>query len=134
MTVITTLYISYSWLLYFVTKLYLLISLTCFFPPLTPSPLETNHLFILHIDDSVSLLYLFICFLGPTCKQNNIVFVFLLWLISVSIILSRSIMLLQMARFLSFFYSIQYMHIYYIFFIYSSISWHLGSSISYLCK
>ena len=111
MTVITTLYISYSWLLYFVTKLYLLISLTCFFPPLTPSPLETNHLFILHIDDSVSLLYLFICFLGPTCKQNNIVFVFLLWLISVSIILSRSIMLLQMARFLSFLFHTVYAYI-----------------------
>ena len=80
------LYISYLWLIYFVTgSLYLLISLTYFSS--TP-PLATISLFSVYMNLSV-LLHFFICFvfLDSTCKWNYTVFVFL-WLISLSIISS----------------------------------------------
>ena len=72
------LYISFLWLIYFVTgSLYLLVSLTYFTH--LPTPLPTgNHLFVLCIYDFVSvLLCLFFCFLDSTYKWNHVVFVFL---------------------------------------------------------
>ena len=81
------------WLTYFVTgSLYLLISLTHFFHSPT-SFLSGNHLFVLCIYDSVSvLLCLFICFafLDSIHKWKYMIFVFL-WLISLSIIPSTSL-------------------------------------------
>ena len=91
MTIFPTLYISHPWLIYFATvSLYLLISLTYFFPALTPLP-SGNHLFVLGIYTSVSvLLCLFICFvfLESTYKWNHTVYV---WLISLSRTPPRSI-------------------------------------------
>ena len=63
LTIFPNLHNSYLWLIYFVTeRLYLLISLTYFSHPSKPPPLR-QHLFVLCIYDSISvLLCLFICF------------------------------------------------------------------------
>ena len=58
------------------------------------------HLFVLCVYESVSvILHLFICFLDSTCKWNLQCLSFSVWLISLSIIPSRSI---HVARFHSF--------------------------------
>lgn len=101
----------------------------------SPTPLSSgNHLFILCICDSASvLLGLFICFvfLNSTYKWKHKVLIFF-WLISLRIIPSRFIHVVQMARLHSF----SFLFFYYlsniplltlsIFFIHSSIDVHLG--------
>ena len=121
LSVTPMLYILYLWLIYFAPGiLFLIISLTCFFPlPL----LSGGCLLVLCIYISVSfLLSLFICFLDSTYKWNHRVFVFL-WLIS------------HMGRFYSSYgwvifhhiFMYVYICIYLMSFIHSSIDGHLGS-------
>ena len=83
---------------YFATgNLYLLISLTYFFPLLPHSPLATIWLFCISV---FLCLFNLLWFLDSTYKWNYTVFVFV-WFISLSMRLSPS-MMSQMARFHSF--------------------------------
>ena len=85
-----SLYISYTRLMYFATESsYLLIFITYF--STLPTPIPTgNHLFVLCIYDTVSvLLCLFTCFIDSTYRWNHATLVFP-WLSSLSIIPSRS--------------------------------------------
>ena len=83
LTVFPMLYTSSQWLIYFITgNLCLLISLTYFTnPPLHPSPLATTCMF------SVSMTLFLFCYV---CSLV-LFFVFSAWLISLSIMPSRSI-------------------------------------------
>ena len=90
MTIFASLYISYTRLMYFATEsLYLLIFITYF--STLPTPIPTgNHLFVLCIYDTVSVfLCFFTCFIDSTYRWNHAALVFP-WLISLSIIPSRS--------------------------------------------
>ena len=90
MTIFASLYISYTRLMYFATEsLYLLIFITYF--STLPTPIPTgNHLFVLCIYDTVSVfLCFFTCFIDSTYRWNHAALVFP-WLISLSIMPSRS--------------------------------------------
>ena len=79
LTIGSTLYILYPWCIYFVTVyLCLLISLSYFFLPPTPSHLATTYLF-----SASRTLFLFshvctfVLFLDSTCQWNHTVFLYL---------------------------------------------------------
>ena len=88
------------WLIYFITgSLYLLIPFT-YFAKLSLL-LPGNHLFVLCINESISVLFAHLFCLDSTYKWNYTIFVFI-WLISLSIIPLGASMLSQMAKFYSF--------------------------------
>ena len=102
-----TLYISYPWHLFCNWK-FVPLHLPHLFLS-SPHPLSSgSQMFVLCIYNScfcfVMLIHLF-CFLYSTCTWNHIVFVFI-WLISFSIILSRSIHVVANDKILFFFYGV----------------------------
>ena len=123
------LYITSLWLIYLIIgSPNLLISLTNFTHPLLPSLLAPTSLFsVLWVCFCFLMFVHLFCFLDSTYKWNHIAFVFL-WLISLSIIPSRSICVAPNGK-ISFFFMAEY-HVYiYIchnLFIYSSMNEHLG--------
>ena len=84
------LYITSPWLVCFITgSRYFLISFTYRTQSSTPLP-SGNHQFVLRIYDSVSVLSApFFFFSDSTCKCDHMVFLSV-WLISLSMIVSRS--------------------------------------------
>ena len=103
LTILHILYISYLWLTYFAMgSLCLLISITYLFPPCTPLS-SGNHLFVLCIYYSVSVLFIHLfCFWDST--YNKIIQHFSFFLdISSSIIPSRSIHVAASSKISSFF-------------------------------
>ena len=140
MTLFLTLYISYSCFTYIANgHLYLLISLTYFFP-LAPSPCwqpPVHFLYLWLLLFFYVLLFFFFFFSELTYKWNHTIFVFL-WDISFSLVSSRSILDNTNDNILFFFYGwvifyyIYFLYIYHIFFIHSSIDEHLGCFLSWL--
>ena len=112
-----TLYISSLGLFYFITgSLSLLTSLTYFSHPTTPLP-SGNHLFVLCIYDSVSVLCLFFFFFFlkiPHISEIIQCLSFNAWLISLSIIPSRFIQVVTNDKILFFFYGWVIFHCMYV--------------------
>ena len=87
------LYITFPWLIYFIfDSLYLLIPLTYFTQPLTPSTLETTGSLYLWVCFHFVLFICFI-FLDSTYKYHMVFF--FLWFISLSIIPSSFIHIVE---------------------------------------
>lgn len=101
-------YTSSLWLIYCISgSLYLLISLTYLTHLPTPLPFG-SHLFF-SVCDSVSLMFVHLSsFLDSTSDWNHTVFVFFCLLISLSIIPQSPSLLLQTARFHSFYNWIEF--------------------------
>ena len=110
LTIFLMLYITSLWLTYFITGGLCLLMLFTYFTLTHTLPSGYHHLFSLSVSLFSFCFVSLFCFSDSTYKWNHTLFVFL-WL-TLSIILSRSIMLLQMAKFHSFYGWVVFCYIY----------------------